>query len=892
MRTALHLTIKTRFPLTYRALAHYPKAPFDAVLVGKGVELVTMGDQMFTRILVSFAVVAALTACAGSEPVVEEAPGAVLEGDTGKADGLRFNVKDYFSHTRILPLDDLANRVANLATDKVNDALDAVPFADISIGETEVFGLESGSEDGVEIADLDGLVSGLTARFGEDAFVTQINAMRARHLAGTGDRFFAENEFNLTLPGDLSFSTEVGDFDVALGFKPRARLQARTVFAHGSSLGALVTSPLRTVREFRGFILPRGFDDLRRLLPGESVGLLGEATVGFNVGANLPVFSVDPINHLVLTARFHLGARVSSEGLLDVQMIRGEGDTLFLDVGLTDAKNRRFRAAIDSGYGLHGIPALLELEIAGNHYSLGNLAERLIRSRLDRSGLLDFGIEASTNARNERITIDRFQIDLKASDPRVEAGVMQAVGGDLRLLQTLADRQGSGVIELVNLDRDMNRRQRRFGADIASMRFFTDRAETEGTIRVATEESVHEILFRELEESSGRFFQDWGFRRLVLTAQTWKNGVYTGAATNLRLAVSESDRFTNRDQVLDHVDSAMLGVIDFDSAYQTLTRAYEELQHEVDDRCDDCRGSNDNEQDCRREYRRCVEALVTDEDITAWRARLAQATDEVISDLDDQAYDGQFEGGKALARALLDLKLAVSAVHEVPAALSDTTGRTSMLSDARFSQRGLDDLFRDVDETQFDIRLRQMLTMIISKRSKDYDQKYEKALRWLDGEADKINDIVEIYGRARTAYLSVDEATRIGVAGQRVGDGAFVIVPHPDDKEPILQSLAEQKGVITATMVDDMIERGEDLDLLQSILRLITLGLARPNGFESHHLIAYTLISLISPEDREWLIAMDFEEEAFADVHLYTRGSRGDQLIGVGDFDLDTLLDR
>ena len=115
-------------------------------------------------------------------------------------------------------------------------------------------------------------------------------------------------------------------------------------------------------------------------------------------------------------------------------------------------------------------------------------------------------------------------------------------------------------------------------------------------------------------------------------------------------------------------------------------------------------------------------------------------------------------------------------------------------------------------------------------------------------------------------------------------------MPHPETKEPILQSLAAQKGVIAAQMVDEMVERGEDLNLLQSILRLITLGLARPNGFESHHLIAYTLLSLINPEDREWLIAMDFEEDDFADVHVYTRGARGDQLIGAGDFDLDLLL--
>ena len=179
---------------------------------------------MFKGITYSVAVAFLLTACAGSEPVVEEAPVAELTGDTGKADGIQFNIKDYFKHTRVLPLDDLSNRVATLGTDKVNDALGAVPFVDIALGDTQVFGLEGGSEDGVQYASIDGLVDGLTARFGEKAFVTQINAMRTRHLAASGDRFYAESDFNLDLPGDFAFSTDVGDFDVALGFRPRARL--------------------------------------------------------------------------------------------------------------------------------------------------------------------------------------------------------------------------------------------------------------------------------------------------------------------------------------------------------------------------------------------------------------------------------------------------------------------------------------------------------------------------------------------------------------------------------------------------------------------------------------------------------------------------------------------
>ena len=89
----------------------------------------------------------------------------------------------------------------------------------------------------------------------------------------------------------------------------------------------------------------------------------------------------------------------------------------------------------------------------------------------------------------------------------------------------------------------------------------------------------------------------------MLTSQSWQNGEYVGAKSNLRLTVTESDKFTERDQILDHVDAALLGVMDFDTAYVQLTRDFEEL-HEVDMYCDEC---NSNEGfSCKRRYEQCT----------------------------------------------------------------------------------------------------------------------------------------------------------------------------------------------------------------------------------------------------------------------------------------------
>jgi len=63
---------------------------------------------------------------------------------------------------------------------------------------------------------------------------------------------------------------------------------------------------------------------------------------------------------------------------------------------------------------------------------------------------------------------------------------------------------------------------------------------------------------------SGEVLPPWGIERLLVTSQTWKGGDYERATANLRLAVSEADRFTDRDQILDHVDALLRPVLPFD----------------------------------------------------------------------------------------------------------------------------------------------------------------------------------------------------------------------------------------------------------------------------------------------------------------------------------------
>ena len=408
-----------------------------------------------------------------------------------------------------------------------------------------------------------------------------------RFLESTSFNYFARTNSRLS-HGDASFTTDAGDFDLKLGFSPNVALEARTVFAHdGGNIQAILSGPLSSAKALRGFIIPRDSDDLRTLLPGESIGLKGEGTLGYNVGANLPIFSVSPVDHLIINARFHLGARASTTGLIDIQFIRGNGSELTVDLGISRIRDQQFKAAIESGFGLEGFRASRSRHWQSN-VRPWRYRREVDRERLARTGLLDFGARNSRSSEEVRHTIHRFQIDLDQSSVEMDQALKQIVSGDARLMQALADRQNTGVTALVSLERNLRTKNSHLGAHIASLRFFTERTEREGKVTVHSGQSVMEILFDELQDDRGRFWTDWSFRRLVVTAQNWESGVYQGARSNLRLAVSESDAFTDRDQVLDHVDAALLSVMSFDSAYGDLTRHFEELQHRVDMNCREC----------------------------------------------------------------------------------------------------------------------------------------------------------------------------------------------------------------------------------------------------------------------------------------------------------------
>ena len=281
------------------------------------------GNMTYSHRIAMICSLAILTACA--ETTVNESvePNGLLTADNGKADGPAYSIKDYFKNTANLDLSDLLEQTVNLGTRELNGLLSSVPYVDVQIQPTKIFTNTGGEVLGLSTSSLSELVNDLSATYGSDAVTTEINQVRLSHLANSLDTLYSESEFRIAVGGNFSFSTALGDGGGTVGFLPSSDVTARLVTAHGDNeINALPTQPLAVAYDKRGFVLPTSVDEIAQMTPGESVTLLGRGRLGFNVGANLPVYSFDPINHLVLTARFHLGGRILTEGKLDIHLVR------------------------------------------------------------------------------------------------------------------------------------------------------------------------------------------------------------------------------------------------------------------------------------------------------------------------------------------------------------------------------------------------------------------------------------------------------------------------------------------------------------------------------------------------------------------------------------------
>ena len=502
---------------------------------------------MRTTLLLRFSVLCILGACAGG-------PDAELReldvACSGKCDGVD-SIRSLYRDARDLDLSDLAARGTSLASAELGDALSG-DFLNVELDEPVAFGTAALAAEEDLVEDLEELTSGLLTRFGEGELSTEVNETRLRHLQSSGDDVFVESGFALGASLEHGFNIDADGFEdasvrVGLG---SVNVAGRVISATSRDAGTSPSAILDAVRSARGFVIPQEVEELRSMKPGEAFALSGEGVFGLNLGAGVPIViaASGPLTYNLVVS----GAlRAQIEGLMDVQLVRLEGDSVVVDIGTEGSRVRSAELAVNDGWGVSGLVAS-EVELAGQNVDLGRLLDRALRKRLDeRLNLLAAEFERTT--RRSRLSMTRVRFDLNV--PGIEDALAQALRGDARLAQALAGREGSGIVLDYDISRSGLSTVSHAGLELFGMHFFNTTLRSEGSAVVATPGGAQELLFDTLQRESGWLFESHGHGRIALSGLRFDGSEFAESEVNLFVQVMEGDRFMQRDTLLDHLDS-------------------------------------------------------------------------------------------------------------------------------------------------------------------------------------------------------------------------------------------------------------------------------------------------------------------------------------------------
>lgn len=803
-------------------------------------------------------------------PPAAEAPQGGVDCPTGKCDGVVDTVVDYYDDMRSLNLDDLVGLGIGYADEPLNEVLSTVPWLDISLGDTALFGLEEKTLFGEVVQqDLTALRQSLTTRLGETAFATRVTGWREQTLRSTSAQVFAESRFRIKQSFNPSWSMSAGDVLGDIGFVAAPDLEAVLIAPFDDNLEAAWRSPLETLKASRGFVLPRRAADVRDMAPGATLALRGTGTLGFNLGVGLPITVGTIADYVALSARIHAAARIAMTGQLDVQLVRGEGDAAWLDVGMTGHTLKHFELGVKTGWGIAGLPEV-NLDLGVVDVDLAEVAGDALEKQLNRRlEVLRAGVSRSSD--DYRLTVARFRFDLARDDDALTQALAQGLRGDVRLAQALANRPGSGVVQTLDLAKDARSESSYLGFRFLSMHFFTAEETDIGRIQIDDGETARTLLFSELERRSGFFFVERGLAWRQLTALVSKEGRLVDADVNVRLTLRESDRFFGKDQVLDHVDAMLGWMIGYTPTFNVLGPATDALGELVDEACPLGGNPRDSQAERRREQRECLERFTTDSE----RLQLQSAADDAWADATKDGYVGDFADDfmpvSEAARRLYDFKKAVSNQR-----WSDSP-KGAMLTQVRFSEAALGSIFGPTDAGErFRGALEEVLTLMEVDRDDDLDDKIDEMTDLVEkGRAQAIGRIVQTFDGAAKRWQQLDRVAGLSPFGDTLDDhGHLLLVPIADPDAPTLATIAEFKGEVLGGLMGDLVDASGSL--------------GEPEGF----VIGYALTRLTRPEDIELLTDYTFKDGAddVPDVQLYGRGADG-QFIDAGHFDLDALIE-
>lgn len=783
-------------------------------------------------------------------------------------------IKDLYEDGKNLDLNDLYSVGAGFATEQINDALSVSPYASVKLRETELYALGEDAAGDLTLGNLDALVTGLAARFGERELTTEVNAVRRDHLRASDDRVYGESAFKVGAGlHDFTIETmKVGDGAVRLGFDLNAELEARVIRAFPSEATAQIQSPLSAIRASRGFVLPRSVDDLRALKPGELVALRGSGKVGLNLGAGVP-FLVASHGALSYSLVLSAGLRTRLSGDVDVQLVKMNGDELVVDVGVEKATLDWWQVAIEDSWGVTGLIEKV-VKLGPVNLDLGKLADKALKKQLnDKLSLVSASVGGEKTT--SRLSVARFRFNLSAATPDsiVERAIAQALRGDIRLAQALSNRAEPGVVAEFELSRSGASATSHARLDIFGMSFFHEVEEQAGDVVIQTPGGASTIHFASLHKEDGWFFESHGYTRVGLSGLQFDadDPLAVRSDANLFLQVQEGDEYMERDKLLDNLDGMILGLAGPD-AFKAFDEPANQVERFVENACPNSQA-----------FDPCRETVLQNPDLVALRDGALAALGSKLGHLEPPLADLVMKAG--------GLRVAAQAAYEPKAQLAGPA--TSIVMDFRLDSGSLDAIMLERDASDLTAVLQHyMLAQAQNRKVGAIDAKELKALKSkVDAATGQMEDIwnkqASLYRVAHSAErYTLPFEPQLGELGPKAIEVRFSVDTQnvPRYEQATASSLAAVRADVATALYDKLLEKAK--------------------GIHEHpeQPVTYALL-MLAPKDRaDVRIDVDFGFEhtwaqsfqhyksaGYAALDSYARASGAAPIDG-GMFDIDQLL--
>ena len=462
----------------------------------------------------------------------------------------------------------------------IDAALQRVPYANLQRGPTILYGLQ---EDGSRVRDVRTLHDTIAARFGERSLPADVARARVGTLERGDAAVFAEAAF--TAAPAVPIPTRIPGLSLSVGLAPGSTPEARVVAASAAVTDALFTEPVAAIAAGRHFVLPATLDELAAMKPGEATSIRGPGRVAFNLAFSVPVVAVvhGPVTWGLTFGgggyRTVLQTRTGSgePGTIDWDLIRLDDDVVLLEVGVTNAEVEGSWLALEDGFGIQGLVDKT-VQVGGLEVDLGRI-ERELERRFGFSARL-----AQDEVNVERQTLSRFRIHLRQAGPEVQQAVAQALAGDLRYLQALAQVGTEGVTTDLEVVRGGETSYSYAGLSVLGLSFFDEVRSASARATVQTPGGALSLLGTTFEHREGAWFERHGYGITALAGIEVLPGSAPDTQTCLGFSWTAGDTYMERDELLDHT-AGLLAALLGPEREERVTRDLDALGRWTDDAC-------------------------------------------------------------------------------------------------------------------------------------------------------------------------------------------------------------------------------------------------------------------------------------------------------------------